>query len=354
MVAYRLPPLPTIKDILRMYNIRAQKRLSQNFLLDPRLLDRVARAGGPLAGKHVVEVGPGPGGITRAILGQEAARCAVVEKDPRFLPSLHLLAEASGGRMDVHLGDVLAFNMTRVFPDCLRNEWGDRPPEIRVLGNLPFNVATPLLIRWLSDMAVHRGIFSYGRVPLTLTFQQEVADRLVAPPGSHHRSRLSVMAQNWAMVRTNFTIPGAAFVPKPEVDVGVVTLTPLTTPYIDLPFGLVEKCVTTVFHGKKKSLSNTVANLFPRPLAKRLSARIFEEAGLPPGGGRLRPIDLDMAAMGRVCHSYHRICQDSPALLRYTHTQAKALALPPATYQDGQECAAELEDTRVGTFTPVV
>jgi len=94
MANRRLPPLPTIKDILRIYNIKAQKRLSQNFILDPRLLDKVARAGGSLARCHVVEVGPGPGGITRSILGQGAAQCAVIEKDLRFLPSLQLLGLA--------------------------------------------------------------------------------------------------------------------------------------------------------------------------------------------------------------------------------------------------------------------
>ena len=112
LVRRRLPPLPTLKDILMMYNIRAKKNLSQNFIMDPRLLDRIARTAGDLRGKHVIEVGPGPGGITRSILGQGAAMCTVIEKDPRFLPSLELLNEASGGRLDIVLGDVLTFNMS--------------------------------------------------------------------------------------------------------------------------------------------------------------------------------------------------------------------------------------------------
>ena len=95
-----------------MYNIRAKKNLSQNFIMDPRLLDRIARTAGDLRGKHVIEVGPGPGGITRSILGQGATKCTVIEKDPRFLPSLELLNEASGGRLDIVVGDVLTFNMS--------------------------------------------------------------------------------------------------------------------------------------------------------------------------------------------------------------------------------------------------
>jgi dimethyladenosine transferase 1 len=304
--------------------------------MDPRLLERVALAGGPLAGCHVVEVGPGPGGITRAILGQGAARCTVIEKDPRFLPSLHLLAEASGGRLEIHQGDALAFNMEQVSPAGLRRAWTDAPPDIRVLGNLPFNVSTPLIVRWLSDMASHTGVFSYGRVPLTLTFQQEVVDRMLAPPSATCRSRLSIMCQNWAAVQRNFTIPGAAFVPKPEVDVGVVTFTPLVKPYIDLPFPLVERVITTIFNGKQKFLENTLVNLFPKPMAKRFISQMLYEADLTGRGRRLRPIDLDMASLGLLCHSFQRIAERNPSLQKYSPSATKQLVLGPLVYEDGQ------------------
>jgi len=332
MASRRLPPLPTIKDILRIYNIKAQKRLSQNFIMDPRLLDRVARSGGSLAGCHVVEVGPGPGGITRSILGQGAAQCTVIEKDLRFLPSLHLLREASGERLVIHTGDVLSFNMSRLFPDGLRKGWDEDAPNIRVLGNLPFNVATPLIIRWLADISSRSNIFSYGRVPLTLTFQKEVADRMVAPPGASCRSRLSVICQNWADVQQRFTIPGQAFVPKPEVDVGVVTFTPLKRPYIDLPFSLVEKVVTTIFHGKQKKLRNTVKQLFPKPMIC-LAEKMMAEAGVPE---RFRALDLDLAAINSLCHSYQRIVDENPSLAKYRHESGRAQSLGPLVYADGQ------------------
>lgn len=347
MASRRLPPLPTVNDILRMYSIRAKKKLSQNFLMDPRLLDRVARAGGSLAGCHVVEVGPGPGGITRSILGQEAIRCAVIEKDPRFLPSLNLLNEASGNRLDINMGDVLNYNMAKIFPDSLRRDWKENQDSVRLLGNLPFNVSTPLIIRWLSNMCDRSSLFSYGRVPLTLTFQLEVAQRMIAAPGQSCRSRLSVMCQNWASVRHQFTIPGAAFVPKPEVDVAVVTFTPLITPYIDLPFPLVEKVITTIFHGKKKNLKNTISNLFPQSMSRRFSDQMMYEADLLNRGPKLRAIDLNMATLNALCHSYKRIVDENPTLINYNNRTAKSLALGEATYEDGELYTGEHDMARL-------
>ena len=179
----RLPPLPTVKDILRMYNISATKKLSQNFIMDPRLLDRFAKLCKP-AGKTVVEVGPGPGGITRSILGQGARRCIAIEKDDRFLPALQLLNEASGGRLDVIHGDVMTLNMETMWPGSDQVDWHGPPPDMEIIGNLPFNVSTPLIIRWLNAMSEQKNIWKFGRVPLTLTFQLEVAQRMAAPPGN--------------------------------------------------------------------------------------------------------------------------------------------------------------------------
>jgi len=224
--------------------------------------------------------------------------------------------------------------MCRLFPEVLRKDWDEEIPNVRVLGNLPFNVSTPLIIRWLADMSTRGNIFSYGRVPLTLTFQKEVVDRMVAPPGASCRSRLSVMCQNWADVQHRFTIPGRAFVPKPEVDVGVVTFTPLKQPYIDLPFSMIEKVVTTIFHGKQKQLKNTVGQLFPKPMAKHFSEQMIAEAGLKDS--RMRAIDLNMAAFSSLCHSYQRIVNENPSLEKYRHQSAKVQALGPLVYEDGE------------------
>lgn len=311
-VSRRLPPLPTVKDILRIYNISATKKLSQNFILDPRQLDRIAGLAIP-RDKHVVEVGPGPGGITRSLLGQGARRCLVIEKDSRFLPALQLLNEASGGRLDIHIGDVMTFNMEKLFPDLVRSDWTGPHPNIEIIGNLPFNVSTPLLIRWLEAISVRKSLWSYGRVPMTLTFQLEVAQRMSAPPGNPIRSRLSVVCQNWTRVNTKYSIPGGSFTPKPEVDVAVVTMHPLTEPYIQHPFPFVNKVVTNIFHGKRKKLYNTLPRLFPKPMSF-LSEVIFEETGLNP---MMRAIDLDMNDWSRLCNSYARILRVNPSLAKY-------------------------------------
>jgi len=314
-----------------MYNINAKRKLSQNFIMDPRLLDRLARAGGPLDGKVVVEVGPGPGGITRSILGQGARQCVVIEKDPRFMPALELLNEASGGRLDIHLGDVMTFNMEKLFPSNCATDWDGPPPNISLIGNLPFNVSTPLVIKWLSAMSSKQSLWSYGRVPLTLCFQQEVAQRMSAPPGDKCRSRLSVVCQNWARVTQNFVIPGGAFLPKPEVNVGVVTLSPLTVPYIDHSFDTVGKVVTTVFHGKRKKLYNTIARLFPKTLSANLCSRIISETGLSPES---RAIDLDMGDWARLCNSYVRIIKENPSLAKF-NPRGRKMELEDAMYDNG-------------------
>jgi len=334
LVRRRLPPLPTLKDILMMYNIRAKKNLSQNFIMDPRLLDRIARTAGDLRGKHVIEVGPGPGGITRSILGQGAAMCTVIEKDPRFLPSLELLNEASGGRLDIVLGDVLTFNMAEILPDSYTCSWNDGIPNIRVVGNLPFNVSTPLLIKWISAMAERKNIFKYGRVPLTLTFQFEVAHRMIAPPGDKERSRLSVFCQNWARVQHNFTIPPGAFVPAPDVHVGLVTLTPLTRPYIDLPFKMVEKVITTAFHGKQKQLVNTVRQLFPPAVAGKLARQMLQLAQIPEDE---KAINLRMRDLDKLCHAYKFLCDINYGVDNYNFRQPNITSATQLEYKEDMQ-----------------
>jgi len=314
-----------------MYNINAKSKLSQNFIMDPRLLDRLAKAGGPLDGKVVVEVGPGPGGITRSILGQGARQCSVIEKDPRFLPALELLNEASGGRLDIHIGDVMNFNMEKLFPTMVPTDWDGPPPNMALIGNLPFNVSTPLVIKWLSAMSTRQSLWMYGRVPLTLCFQLEVAQRMSAPPSDPCRSRLSIMCQNWTSVKQNFIIPGAAFLPKPEVNVGVVTLIPLTTPYINHPYKTVEKVVTTVLHAKQKKLYNQISYLFPKTISSHLCCRVMEEAKLNPQG---RGLDLDMSEWARLVDSYVRITTENPSLSKY-NPRGRKIDLGDAVYDNG-------------------
>ena len=142
--------------------------------------------------------------------------------------------------------------MDDLFSDDHIRSWNDKPPNIRIIGNLPFNVSTPLIIKLLEKISNKSDIWRYGRTKMTLTFQKEVAERMTAPMLNKQRSRLSIMCQNYCHVNHAFTIPGRLFSPPPDVDVGVVHLEPLKEPVIKLPFKLVEKVVRHVFHYRQK------------------------------------------------------------------------------------------------------
>lgn len=309
-VARRLPPLPTIGDILRIYGIRAKKNLSQNFILDPRILKKFAKTAGNLNNKYVVEVGPGPGGITRAVLDAGAKEVHVIEKDSRFLPSLQLLQEAAGGnKLHINIGDCLNYNPVDTFSDSLAKEWNTiDEPNLILVGNLPFNVATPLLLRLLEAMHTKSNIYTFGRVPAVLTFQHEVAHRMAAPPGDPERSRLSVVSQNWAEVDYIYNLPGGAFVPPPDVQVGIVRITPLKEPYITgLSFPFINKVVTAIFSGKQKHLKNALGyGLFPKQ-DQYLSSQLLESAGVPNDE---KAINLNMDEIGRICYAYKYLLEE--------------------------------------------
>ncbi|CAG2116478.1 unnamed protein product, partial [Medioppia subpectinata] len=163
LVPKRLPPLPTPKDLIRIYKVRARRQLSQNFLLHKDINERIVVSAGIRGESHVLEVGPGPGNITRQILEKGPKELYVIEKDRRFLPMLEMLADASlPGQMKIIIGDVMDYSFEGLFPDETRREWTDTSPPIRIVGNLPFNVSTPLIIRWLRDMSARKGLFSYG------------------------------------------------------------------------------------------------------------------------------------------------------------------------------------------------
>ena len=154
--------------------------------------------------------------------------------------------------MQIFHGDVLKFNMDSIFPRAYAKSWDSSPPNIHLIGNLPFSVSIPLMIQWLKQISNKSGPWSYGRVKLTLTFQKEVAERMAAEILDTQRSRLSIMCQYLCHVNHVFTIPGKAFVPKPDVDVAVVHFTPRIEPQIDLPFKLIDKFVRHTFHYRQK------------------------------------------------------------------------------------------------------
>lgn len=312
----RLPPLPSIKDVIRLYKLRALKELSQNFLMEPRLIDKIVRAAGHIQNHVVCEVGPGPGGITRSIIQQAPRKLILVEKDQRFIPSLELLADACRGKLDMDIitGDILKTNIAHFIPEDAKLGWTDAPPPVNLIGNLPFSVSTILIIRWLEMMSKKEGPWSFGRVRMTLTFQKEVAERMAAPIMHKQRCRLSVMCQNWCNVKYKFDIPGAAFLPKPDVDVGVVTLTPLKQPIIKLPFKLVEKVTRQIFSMRQKYSIRGAQTLFPEEVREEMALRMYKMADLDP---ITRPFQIANGEFGRLCHAYYEIIQKYPEFENY-------------------------------------
>ncbi|KAL4236358.1 Dimethyladenosine transferase 1 [Mactra antiquata] len=254
----RLPPLPTISDVVRLYRLSAAKHLSQNFILDMSLNHKIVSFAGNLKGCHVCEVGPGPGGITRAILETDVKHLHVIEKDLRFFPGLQMLADVSG-RLTAYHGDALTFDMNNLFPEECIKSWDDEPPDTHIIGNLPFSISTPLIFKYMEAISNRTGAWRYGRTCMTLTFQKEVAERMVAKPNSDQRSRVSIDIQNYCEVKLKHIIPGKAFVPSPDVDVGVVHFKPRKKPQIDLPYKLITKVNRHLFHYRQKQCKNSLA-----------------------------------------------------------------------------------------------
>jgi dimethyladenosine transferase 1 len=179
--------------------------------MDQNICDKIIRKAGKLTGAQVLEVGPGPGGLTRSILKQIPKRVVVVEKDHRFKPSLDMLADsfqAVNGEMDIIYNDIMKTDIESLFPMEEKKMWEDKPPNIHIIGNLPFSVSTALIIKWLHAIAERRGPWAFGRTKMTLTFQKEVAERLVSQVSYKQRCRLSIMAQTWTCPMLRFVIPG--------------------------------------------------------------------------------------------------------------------------------------------------
>ena len=207
--------LPPLREVIKRHDLRAKKSLGQNFLLDLNLTARIARAAGPLDGVTVVEVGPGPGGLTRALIANGAARVVAIERDDRAIGALSEIAARYPGRLDVVAADALAFDP--------QTQLGGGPA--RIVANLPYNIATALLVRWLTAEPWPPW---FDR--LVLMFQREVAERITAAPGSKTYGRLSVLAGWRTEARILFDIAPSAFVPPPKVTSSLVELTPRRAP----------------------------------------------------------------------------------------------------------------------------
>ena len=247
--------LPPLREVIRRHALTPRKSLGQNFLLDLNLTARIARAGGALTGVTVVEVGPGPGGLTRALLAEGAARVIAVERDERAIAALGEIAERYPDRLTAIAGDALAFD------PC--PHLGDIPSgPVRIIANLPYNIATALLVRWLSVEPWPPWYDS-----LVLMFQREVAERIVAPPGSKTFGRLSVLAGWRTEARILFDVAASAFVPPPNVTSSVVRLVPRPAP-LPCDRRTLERVTEAAFGQRRKMLRQSLKSLGvdPRPL----------------------------------------------------------------------------------------
>ena len=227
--------LPPLREVIARFGLDAKKSLGQHFLLDPSLLGRIASLAGSLDGRYVVEVGPGPGGLTRALLSSGAARVNAIELDRRALAALSELAAVADGRLVVHEGDALALDAASL---C--------PAPRQVVANLPYNVATPLLIGWLRQAS------AWER--LTLMFQREVAERIVATPGTEAYGRLAVLTGWVAKAAMLGDIPPGAFWPPPRVMSSVVSIVPHERQPDATLFRTMERLTAAAFGQRRKML----------------------------------------------------------------------------------------------------
>ncbi len=238
-----LADLPPLRDVIARHGLAAKKSLGQNFLLDGNLLDRIARVPGPLAGAQVYEVGPGPGGLTRALL-RAGAIVTAVERDDRALPALTDLAAAADGRLTVIGGDALGQDEAAHFAGR----------AVHVVANLPYNIGTALLVRWLT------GPWPPWWASLTVMFQKEVAQRIVAVPGSDAYGRLAVLAQWRSRPRIVFDVPRQAFTPPPSVTSAVVHIVP-AAPLVNVPVAMLERLTAAAFGQRRKMLRASLRGL---------------------------------------------------------------------------------------------
>ena len=252
--------LPPLRDVIRRHGLTARKSLGQNFLLDLNLTSRIARAAGPLDGVTVVEIGPGPGGLTRALLAQGAFRVVAVERDPRSVAALQEVAERFPGRLTVIEGDALDFDM--------RPHLGSGPA--RIVANLPFNIATALLVRWLTAEP-----WPPWYDALVLMFQREVAERIVAKPGGKSYGRLAVLAGWRTEAKILFDVAPSAFVPPPKVTSSVVRLVPRPVP-LPCDAALLQRATEAAFGQRRKMLRQSLKSLGVDPMP------LLEAAGLEP------------------------------------------------------------------------
>lgn len=243
----QIDDLPPLRDVIATHGLDAKKSLGQNFLLDLNLTSKIARLAGDISGHDVLEVGPGPGGLTRGLLAAGARRVVALEKDPRCMAALSEISAAYPGRLDVFNADALDFDMR-----------GQLTGPVRVVANLPYNVGTELLVRWLTPKDWPPFWSS-----LTLMFQKEVAERIIAKPGTKAYGRLGILAQWKSTPSVVMELPPESFTPPPKVHSAVVHLEALAQPRFPAPAGILSSTVAMAFNQRRKMLRSSLKSAAP-------------------------------------------------------------------------------------------
>ena len=271
--------LPPLREVIAQHNLSAQKSLGQNFLLDLNLTSKIARQAGDLTQSDVLEIGPGPGGLTRGLLAEGARRVIAIEKDRRCIAALEDIQKAYPDRLEILEGDALSINP-------LERLTG----PVKVVANLPYNVGTELLIRWLTPTR-----WPPFWTSLTLMFQKEVAERIVAPVASKAYGRLALLSQWRTDANIVMNLPPSTFTPPPKVSSAVVHLTALSAPRFEAEAAVLEKTVAKAFNQRRKMLRSSLKG-FTLDLEEKLQA-----AGISPTL-RAEQVSLEQfCALARLC-----------------------------------------------------
>ena len=270
--------LPPLREVIARYDLAAKKSLGQNFLFDLNLTRRIARSAAPLEGFTIVEVGPGPGGLTRALLMEGASQVLAIERDRRTLPALAEISIAYPNRLDVIAEDALAMNWSSTIKG-----------PAKIVANLPYNVATTLLTGWLTQ-----GAWPPWFSSLTLMFQKEVAERIVAKPGGKDYGRLSVLCQWRCEVRKLFDVNRSAFTPAPKVTSSIVQLVPRQSIDASCDVKDLEKITAAAFGQRRKMLRSSLKSAFEAP------ENILNELGISP---ELRAEQLQVSDFVRLANA---------------------------------------------------
>ena len=260
-------PLPPLREVIRQHGLSAQKSLGQNFLLDINLTRRIARLAAPLDTSTIIEVGPGPGGLTRGLMMEGARRVIAIERDRRCLPVLEDISAAFPGRLSIVEGDALALDLASLLH---RHSVADGE-DVKIVANLPYNIGTQLLIKWLAVPSWPPRFHS-----LTLMFQKEVAERVTAAPGTKAYGRLSILGQWRCRSRLALRLPAAAFVPPPKVDSAVLHIEPTAPLDPELEISNLERVVASAFAQRRKMLRASLKSISSEPEA------LLEAADLDP------------------------------------------------------------------------